>query len=332
MATSGSWDFSLTAANIIDMALENLGVLASGATVVAADQTLALRRLNVIAKQFQGTADLAQGLKVHTRERITLFLAKGQQTYLIGPASSNARATTQYGRTTLSAAEAGGQTILSITSNTDTTTYPGTTVTMTASDFIGIELDDGTLHWSTISGTPGATATIADALPSAAASGRYVYWFTSRAQRFPVIESARLRYSDYTETPMYVMRTANEYDDGVTDKYADGTPTSVLVEPLRIATRVTLDSQPTDVTDQIWLTVLYPAEDYDAAANDIAFPQEWLRPLSWELSKEIAPAYGAEWTQTMETLRRDALTVARNLNPEMSDAYFAPNAGYGAQY
>ena len=50
MATSGSWDYSLTAANVIDMALENIGVLAAGATVASADQTLALRRLNVIVK------------------------------------------------------------------------------------------------------------------------------------------------------------------------------------------------------------------------------------------------------------------------------------------
>lgn len=326
MATSGSWDYSLTAANIIDMAVENLGVLAAGGTIASADQTLALRRLNVIAKQFQGTADGMPGMKVWTRQTVTLFLAKGQQSYEIGPASGDARATTQYGRTTLSAAEASGQTVLSITSNTDTTNYPGTTVTMTNGDFIGIVLDDGTIQWTTISGTPASTATVSVALTGNAASGNYVYWFTSRAQRFPAWEAAWLRDRNQNDTQLTIFRNSSEYNLGVADKYADGEPTSVLIEPKRITTRVTFDSQPTDVTDQIYFSVLYPAEDYDATTNDIAFPQEWLLPLSWKLSKEIAPAFGAIWTPTMEDNLKEALAIARNMNPEVSDVYFQPGA------
>lgn len=322
MSTSGSWDYSLTAANVIDVAVENLGVLASGGTIVSADQTLALRRLNLIAKQYQGTADGSPGLKVHTRQRVTLFLAKGQQSYLVGPASADARSSTQAGRTTISADEANGQTVISITSNTDTTTYPGTTITMTNGDFVGIELNDGTIHWTTISGTPGATMTIAAQITAAASAGNYVWWFTARAQRFPVIESAVLRDETYTDTPLTIYRDALEYDLGIADKYADGTPTAILVEPLRIATRVTLDSQPTDVTDSIVMTVLYPAEDYDATSDDIAFPQEALRFLSWELSFEIHAAFGVMWTPAMEKLRMEARAAWMNLNPEVSNLYF----------
>ena len=322
VSTSGSWDFSRTAAQVIASAYEDIGAIAPGGTVSSADSTMALARLNMIAKQFQGTADGAPGLKVHTRQRVTLFLAKGQQQYLVGPASTDARATTQYGRTTLSGAEAANQTTLSITSNTDTTTYPGTTVTMTASDIIGIELDDGTIHWSTISGTPSTTADIATGLASAAAAGNYVYWFTSRAQRFPVIESAVLRNSSLNDTGLDVYTVPQEYELGVADKYADGQPQAILVEPLRIATRVTLNSQPTDVTQQILMTVLYPAEDYDASSDDIAFPQEWLMPLALQLSFNIAPTYGRKWTDAMELNRKEALQIARNLNPENSVLYF----------
>lgn len=324
MATSGSWDYGLTAANIIDMAVENIGVLNSGGTIVAADQTLALRRLNVIAKMYQGKSDNSPGLKIHTRQRITLMLAKGQQSYLIGPASTDARASTAIGRTTISANEAAGQTVLSITSNTDTTTYPGTTITMTASDIVGIELDDGTIQWTTISGTPAATMTVGVALTGAAAAGNYVWWFTSRAQRFPVLESAVLRNENYNDIPLSVYKDAIQYDMGVVDKYADGTPTSILFEPLRIATRITLGSQPTDVTDTIVLTALYPSEDYDATTNDIAYPQEAFRFLSWELSFEIHPAFGVTWTAAMEKLRQEARAEWMNLNPENSFLYFRP--------
>ena len=325
MATSGSWDYSLTAANIIQAAYEDLGVIEPGGTVASADETLALRRLNMLVKQWQGNSDLAPGLKIHTRQRVSMFLAKGQQEYLVGPASTDARAATQYGRTTLSASEAAGQTTLSITSNTDTTTFPGTTVTMTNGDIIGVELDDGTIQWTTISGTPSTTATVSDALTGAAAGGNYVWWFTSRAQRFPLIESAVLRDENLNDTPLHIYTEAREYDQGVSSKYADGQPTAILVEPLRIATRVTLNSQPTDVTEQILMTVLYPAEDYDATSNDIAFPQEWFAALSWELAFRLSPSVG-RWTKEMANNHQNALMLARSVNPENSTLYFQCNA------
>jgi hypothetical protein len=321
MATSGSWDFSRTAAQIIQSAYEDLGVVQPGGTVAAADSTMALARLNMLAKQWQGNSDQAPGMKIWTRQRITLFLAKGQHSYLVGPASSDARAATQYGRTTLSADEAAAQTVLSITSNTDTTTFPGTTVTMTNGDIIGIELNDGTIQWTTISGTPASTATVGVALTGDAGGGNYVWWFASRAQRFPLIESAVLRNENRNDSYLRIYTEAAEYDIGVADKYADGAPTAILVEPLRIATRVTLDSQPTDVTSQIVLTVLYPAEDYDTSADDIAFPAEWYAALSWELAFRLSPSVG-RWTPEMESNRTTAIALARSVNPETSSLYF----------
>lgn len=325
MVTSSSWDFSLTAAQLIARAAKNLGILQAGGTINTNDQTDLLETLNIIAKQFQGTSDMSPGMKVHTRQRVVLFLAKGQQTYTVGPAATDARATTQYGRTTLSAAYTSG-TSISITSNTDTTTFPGTTVTMTASDIIGIKLTDGTIHWTTISGTPGATATLAAGASSAAASGNYVWWFTSRAQRFPNIEGAVLRNENLSDTELGVYIRATGYDQGVVDKYADGQPTTILVEPLRLNTRVTLNSQPTDVSSQIVLTVLYPSEDYDATTNDIAYPQEWLGFLEWELTLRGCPMFGKTFTPEMQLNHKRAEAMARSLNPETSDLYFKCNA------
>lgn len=328
MATSGSYDYSLTAAQLINATMENIGVLAAGETLSSEDQTFALVRLNLLVKQLQGRIDMAPGLKIFSRQRVTLFLASGQQQYTVGPASGDSRATTQFGRTTIDVAEASGQTILSVAATTDTTTYPGTTVTMTASDIIGVELDDGTIHWSTISSvSAGDTVTIAVAITAAAAVGNYVWWFTSRAQRFVECESAVLRDENRNDTTLNVYREVGEYEQGVADKYADGDPTSILIEPLRLNTRITLDSQPTDITKQIHLTVLYPAEDYDATTNDIAFPQEYFDFLAWELGFRCAPAFGRPWTPEMEACRKEATTFAKNLNPEVSDAYFR-SGGY----
>lgn len=322
--TSGSYNFSVTAAQIIAAAYEDLGAISPGGTVSSGDSSMALNRLNMIVKQWQGDIDMSPGMKVWARKRITLFLAKGQHQYLIGP--SDDKATTQYGRTTLSADEAAAQTILSITSNTDTTTYPGTTVTMTAGDNIGIQLDDGTIQWTTISGTPTTTATVSAALTGAAAAGNYVWWFTSKAQRFVEVESAVLRDANYNDTPLSVYTEVAQYEQGVSSKYADGTPTSLLIEPLLTNTRVTLNSQPTDVEQTIVITVQYPAEDYDATTDDIAFPQEYYLPLKWELQFQLHPSFGVTWTAAMDKGYEKAMLFAKRLNPENSVLYFQPNA------
>ena len=314
----------MTAAQVIAAAYEDLGILAPGVSPTTAQSTRALSRLNMLVKQWQGNSDLAPGLKVWTRQRVTLFLAVGQQSYLVGPAATDARASTQVGRTTISADEAAAQTVLSITSNTDITSYPGTTLTMTSGDLIAIELNDHTLQWTTISGTPAMTVTVNNALTAAASAGRFVWWFTSRAQRFPLLEFASLRDSNFNDTPLDIYSQVQQYDSTVS-KFADGTPTALLVEPLTLNTRITLNSQPTDITQQIFMTVLYPAEDYDATTDDIAFPQEWYAALSWELAFRLSTPTN-RWTDTMQANRQSALAMARSANPETSALFFAPNA------
>ena len=161
MATSGSWDYSLTAAQVIQAAFEDLGAYAPGQTIGSADAAMALTRLNLLAKQWQTPSDNMPGLKIATRQRVTLILAKGQQTYTIGPATGDSRASTLIGRTTMRVTGVATDTVLNVTAITDTTSYPGTTKTMAGSDFVGIQLDDGTIQWTTISSTgAGPTMTI----------------------------------------------------------------------------------------------------------------------------------------------------------------------------
>lgn len=323
MATSGSWDYSATASQIITAAAEDIGLVQPGATLATNLQTAMLRRLNFIAKQWQGKADMAKGLKLHTRQRVTVFLAKNQPTYLVGPSGDHA--TTQYGRTTLSAAEAAGQTTLSITATTDTTNYPGTTVTMTAADKIGIVQTDGTLFWTTISSTgAGPTVVVDDALTVGAASGAYVYWYTNKAQRFPFCEAAVLRNSSIVDIGLPVFTDVRQYEEGISNKTQQGDPIQLLIEPIRLSTRVTTDFYPQDVTKQLRLTVLYPAEDYDATTDDIAFPQEWFAALEWELALRSCPFGGRTWTNEMNVNYAQATAIARELNPENTSRHFEP--------
>lgn len=321
MATSGSWNYQCTAAMIVQAALEDIGVVNMGATPMTVDFAATLTRLNLIVKQWMGKTDMAQGLKIWTRQRVSVFLTNGQVRYLIGPASSDDRASANALATQLSSAKAANATAISVP-----------TTGMTAGDQIGIVLADGTIGWNTITTVNSAVAlTVPANSVGAAASGAVVYTYTSKAQRFVDIEYANLRDNSQTgqpiDLPIRIYTDVQEYER-LPQKYAAGDPLAVLVEPQRLNTAVTCNFSPPNLYKNLRLTVIYPAEDYDDAtgADDISFPQEWYAALEWELALRCAPMFGSTWTKEHDRNYMTATSIARELNPQNTSAYFQPNA------
>ena len=318
-----NYDYTRTASQMMQMVLEDIEVLGEGETITAAQSAFILPRLNIVLKRLAAHPQLT--LTPYRRRRITLFLQEGQHEYLI-PGSS-VFASPQHGRTTLDAAEAAAQTVISVTATSDTTTNPGTTFQMKPGDSAGVQQDDGTIFWSIITArATNDTMTLATGLDSAAASGKYVWWFTEPAARFLDVESALLRNINLTDAPLPVYRIPASYDQGNSNKYADGRPTSIWFEPLAAQSRILLDTQPTEVTDTLVLTVLYPFQDYDAATEELVMPPEALALVEWELALSISPAYGKSWTQEMKDNRQLAWDAARSLNFETSDLYYQRDA------
>ena len=166
MATSGTWNYQATAATIINAAAEDLGVQQGYGNLSTTDFASMLARLNILVKQWQGKSDMAQGLKMWTRQRLSIFLVSGQLRYSIGPNSSDDRASVNALATTLGAAKAANATTITLTSTTG----------MTAADQIGFVTTAGPIGWGTISSVDSATqVTIAANTIGAAASGNVVY-------------------------------------------------------------------------------------------------------------------------------------------------------------
>ena len=70
---------------------------------------------------------------------------------------------------------------------------------------------------------------------------------------------------------------------------------------------------------------MLPAENYDSATNDIAYPQEWYMPLALGLSKLIAPKFGYAWSPLDESNYSSALSIARGSYAETCEDYFQPD-------
>ena len=312
MPSSGSVDFSVSRNDIITAAYQEIGVYRVGQTLSADDVTLAALRLNMIVKQWQGSADFAPGLKEWSRKRGYVFLQTGQSEYDLGPSGDNA--TSSYTRTTISTAEAAAQTVISVTSTTG----------MTAADYIGIVLDTGAIHWTTIVSTgAGPTVTITTQIPSGAAAGNYVYWYTTKMRQPLSILTAVLRDENSNDSPLYMMKTIAEYES-LPSKTTDGDPTSLYYEFQLTNGMMYLDAEPTDVTKVIRIVFLSAIEDFDAANDTPDYPQVWYLPLMMQTAKILSPVFGVKWTQDQEDNRKEAISIARNSFPEITDVYFQP--------
>ena len=273
MALSGSKDYSITRANIIEAALRKIGDYDQGETVPGDEVSAASLSLNLMVKEW-----VARGIDIWLRDEITLFLQPDQQSYALG----TDHATASYVETTLSAAEASGQTVISVTSSTG----------MTAADNVGIKMDDDTIHWTTIVSVDSATQiTITTGTDDDAASGNKVYAYTTKAGRPTKIVYAYRR--DVNDIDNEVSLIGESQYRSQSNKGSSGPPVEAWYQPTM--TTGTLYVWPVDggaSWDKLILIAQYYPDDFDAASNNPQFPIEWGNTLVWNLAAELASEYG----------------------------------------
>lgn len=313
MTTSGSVDFSVNRNDIIRAAMEECGAIGDGEEILSGDLNIGISRLNLLVKQWQGHSDFARGMKVWSRKRGTLFLQKDTHQYSMGPSGDHW--TASYVRTTLSADEATSSTAMDVTSTTG----------MTVGDYIGVVLDDKSIHWTTISAIP-STVTLTDALPSAAASGNYVYTYTTKARRpISIIAVSRRTIDSDSEIQDDPMQTIDVHAyEAIPNKTDQGDPVSIYYEASLLNGTLYTDSEPANVDEQLYITYLSPIEDFDSATDTPDYPQEYYSALVYELAVRLTAPFQLTLKPELKMLRDEAVAMAQSLYPENTTEYFQP--------
>jgi hypothetical protein len=275
MAVSGSKNYAITRANIIESALRKLGVYDQGEAIDGDETNAADMALNLMVKEW-----VADGADLFLRTESTLFLQPDTQTYNL----STDHITDSYVETTLSAAEASGQTVISVTSSTG----------MTAADNVGIKMDDNTIHWTTIVSVDSSTQiTITTATDDDAASGNKVYTYTTKSDRPQKLLYAFRSDINGFDTEINLIGE-NEYRRQ-SNKTADGPPVEVWYNPQGNQATGKLHVWPDDGGknwDKIVLIAQHLPDDFDSAGDAPDFPIEWGNALVWGLAAELASEYG----------------------------------------
>ena len=314
MASSGSVNFSITRNDLVNAAAIEAKVVPIGHTLTADVQAHIIQSLNMLVKQWQGTADFAPGLKVWTRRRATLFLQKDTHKYNLGPSGDHA--TESYIETSLTANSAATDTTLTVDSITG----------ISSGDNIGIVMDSGKIHWDTVNGAPsGSTVTITTGMEALASNGKAVYAYTTKVRRPVKILTATLIDSDGEEIALTEMDLLDyEY---ISNKTEDGTPLKYFYEAQRTNGALYTDVEPDDVTEHINFTYLSDIEDFDTATDSPDYPAEWYRALKFNLALEICSAFDKDPSQVLIANAQNSLSIAQNLYPNNSNSqdYFQPD-------
>ena len=284
MTTSSSYDYNRTATQIYTEALELIGAYSAGETIAAADSDTCMATLNMMIKAWQ-----AEGIGLWTKRDAVLILEENEYLYSIGPSGDYASLVSDLAKTEIATAASSGDGTITVDDDTG----------FTDGDYIGVELDDGSVQWTTINGTPAADViTLTAVLTDSAAVDNHVYAFASLLQRPIDIADVRIRDNSDYERPLRIV-SRQEYMS-IPNKTSTGSANMVYYDPQMTNGKLYVWPACKDVKEYLKFTARIPVEDFDSISNDPDFPQEWLLALSWNLAMNIAPKFGKEPSNKFE--------------------------------
>jgi len=288
MAVSSSSDFTQTRDQLIADSLSLIGVLRPGNTANSNDVSICSNILNKMIKHWEMI-----GIHIWTEVEGTMFLTDGTNKYTLSSSTANSAGDNTI-KTTLSAA--GSSTSLTCTTVTG----------MAVSDNIGVVLDAGTIHWTTITAIDTSTkvVTINSAITSAASSGAVVYTYTSTSVKPLNISS--VRFSNSSGTERLVRLVGRDEFMSMPVKTNEGKVHTVFYVAGRDSGTMYVYPTPDSSSDSLNYSYTRTIYDFDAAGDNPDFPQEWLYALTVNLAVKVAPIYGKNLPKIMPQLQQEA--------------------------
>lgn len=310
MTTSGTDTFSLSRDDIITAAALEVGDIALGEALDDDELAMYNLRLNSWVKSL-----MADGAKLWAMELATLFLQPGAGRYVLG--ADGTHCTTDYVRTTLAADAASAAGTVQLVDFTG----------MADGDNIGILLTDGTLFWTTISGAPGATTTLAAALPGPAAAGATVFAYTAKISRPQRIDpdAAYWRSTALQDTPV-AMISRTEYAQQA-NKGTPGKIVQAFYDPQLGNGVLSIWPTPDNAADVLCFWYERRLEDFNAGSDTPDFAIEWGEALILGLAHRMAPTAGLSLAERQDLERRAgaALALAEGYDRENVGVFFQPD-------
>lgn len=319
MATSGSYNYTDQRNQLITDALSKIGAISDDETPSDSDMSLGNRTLNRMVKAWQ-----AQELHLWTKETGILIPQKNQRQYQIYGSGDFSTVDNELQKTTLTAAVIATNTALTVSDSTG----------FVAGDYIGIVLDTNFIYWDVINTVPNSTTiNIVTGMSGAAASGKYVFGFTTKLdQPYKIYSANRYLVNGAIDVPMDPLEYQRYFE--LPNKEQTGTPISYNYVKSRDYGLINVWLVPENIDYLIKFTYHRRIQDFDTSANTPDFPDEWLEALMLNLAFKLSAHFGKNVGNDYIALEKeatDSLNLVLGSDFEEGAIYLQPDyeGGYG---
>lgn len=262
-----------TALQIIKKALQFAHVHGQGVTLPDSVSSESLDILNLVIKDMR-----LDGTPVWKIEDAVMFVEVGQTKYDLGSTSSD-HATLSHVKTELAVAAILGAVTITVDSATG----------ITNGDVIGVVLDNNTIHWTTVNGTPaGAVITLTAGLAAAAAIDNEVFAYTTLMGRPLRVRTGRLD-EDGSESEIRFV-PGREYRRIPSKTYA-GDPFQAFYDPQLTLGEIHVWPSPQTVSDRIRFEVAIEWTEFSLLTTTADFPDEVHLAMIWCLAEQLGPKH-----------------------------------------
>jgi hypothetical protein len=319
VATSGLYNYNRNRDQLIDAAARKMGISTFNEPLSAEDNAIACEALNVLIKSWQ-----AKDLFLWKYQDVIVFPQYGQATYNLGSTSTD-HYTTNYSRTILTAASGASDTTINVQSATG----------FGATYYVGVELDNGYMFWTTQSGAAaGLVVTLTTGLYSAASAGNAVFVYQAKAARPQKVHYATLLQNwqlssadapnNSSETPLTVLATKDYFM--MPNKASLGQVVQISYDPLLTNGKLSCYQTPNDVTSPIILQTTYPFEYFTTTTDEPDAPNEWLKALIYNLAWDLCDEFGinGERAASIKEKAQYYLQELLDYDQEMDSIYIQP--------
>lgn len=265
--------YSKTAGDLIRDALRAASITSASIPVTANKFAEGLSALNDILVNLH-----TLGINLWREEEAVLPLNPDQTMYSLGTTGDHCFSVYKLKSTTQSHIAAATTINLSVTG-------------ITQGDYIGIAMDNGSRHWSTVSSVGASSVVIASGLSYASASGSEVYTYTTKIDR--PLRVSELRYlSTATSDENQTDSVAREKYLQTPNKTSRAAVSQWYYSPVLTNGKLNLWGVATSCLELVKFSYLKPQYIVESQTEAVLVPVEWYPALKWQLASDLAVASG----------------------------------------
>lgn len=297
--------------DVVSDALSIIGAIAAGEGADASDYALARRELNRMVAEWQ-----TMGMHLWTRKQGILVYQPDQVKYVSGV--DRIVDSSLFNETVTTADASSGASSITVSSVTG----------FSATNNIGIKLDDGTVQWTTIFSISSPTVNLNDNLNGHAASGAHVYVYaTSLVKPLRVPSMRRFEYSTgITGSEIEMIPLSNSDYFALPNKNDSGTPVQYHFNPDISSGAFYMWPAPSSDDTIAKFTYYAQLTETNSTADNVDFPDEWVSALVSNLAVRLQLHFPGLVDGTHAALMRaraeSSLTAAMDWDQGDESIYF----------